>query len=259
MRPKWDTPLNRALNELKGLPLGQRPQYGRVHGAGDGATWKVFYNEGPEAKKQKKKFSQADIDAKVKLAVEKKAAEDAKKAAEDKYELLQQAVNAAVTACRNDFATNLVPVIINWTKENPDKTVHDFPLPSFVGRNSMNNNTIAPSLAYATGPPIAAAPAHSSPSSVSGVLGGPSSLAELDAVTVITCRTNIYIYIDNIPFLLPFGCFTPQTYVFAGERNPVHHTLLDQRPEGGRGEGDDIEPIETHVPQPADPCWALQG
>ena len=86
--------------------MGQRPQYGCVHGAGDSATWKVFYNEGPEAKKQKKKFSQADIDAKVKLAVEKKAAED-------KYELLQQAVNAAVTACRNDFATNLVPAIIN--------------------------------------------------------------------------------------------------------------------------------------------------
>ena len=42
MRPKWDTPLNRALNELKGLPLGQRPQYGRVHGAGDDATWKVL-------------------------------------------------------------------------------------------------------------------------------------------------------------------------------------------------------------------------
>ena len=89
MRPKWDTPLNRALNELKRLPLGQRPQYGRVHDAGDGATWKVFYNKGPEAKKQKKKFSQADINEKVKLAVEKKAAEDAKKAAEDKYELLQ--------------------------------------------------------------------------------------------------------------------------------------------------------------------------
>ena len=28
-------------------------------------------------------------------------------------------------------------------------------------------------------------------SSVCGVLGGPSSLAELDAITVITCRTNI--------------------------------------------------------------------
>ena len=193
MRPKWDTPLNQALNELKGLPLGQRPQYGRVHGTGDDATWKVFYNEGPEAKKRKRKFSQADIDAKVKLAAEKKAAEDAKKAAKDKYELLQQAANAVVTACRNDFATNLVPVIINWTKENPDKTVHDFPLPSFVGSNSMNNNTIAPSLAHAIGPPLVAAPAHSSPSSVSGTLDGPSSLAELDAITVITCRTTIYI------------------------------------------------------------------
>ena len=28
--------------------------------------------------------------------------------------MLQQAVNAAVTACRNDFATNFVPAIINW-------------------------------------------------------------------------------------------------------------------------------------------------
>ena len=84
-----------------------------MHGAGDGATSKVFYNEGLEAKKQKKKFSQADINAKVKLAVEKKAAEDTEKTAEEKNELLQQAVNAAVTACRNDFATNLVPAIIN--------------------------------------------------------------------------------------------------------------------------------------------------
>ena len=88
MRPKWDTPLNRALNELKGLPLGQRPQYGHVHGAGDGATWKVFYNEGPKAKKQKKKFSQVDIDEKVKLVVDKKAAKDEKKAAEARNELV---------------------------------------------------------------------------------------------------------------------------------------------------------------------------
>ena len=39
----------------------------------------------------------------------------------------------------------------------------------------------------------------------------------------------------------------------------VTRTLLDQRPEGGRGKGDDIEPLETNVPQPADPRWALQG
>ena len=46
MRPKWDTPLNWALNELKGLPLGQQLQCGRVHDTGDDAKWKVFYNEG---------------------------------------------------------------------------------------------------------------------------------------------------------------------------------------------------------------------
>ena len=34
----------------------------------------------------------------------------------------------------------------------------------------------------------------------------------------------------------------------------MHHTLLDQRPEGGRGKGDDNGPLATHVPQPADPC-----
>ena len=54
----------------------QRPQYGHVHSAGEGATWKLFYNEGPEAKKKKKKFSQADINEKVKLAFEKKTAEE---------------------------------------------------------------------------------------------------------------------------------------------------------------------------------------
>ena len=51
---KWDTPFNRAMNIMMGHPPGQRPQYGRVHGARDGARWKIFYNEVPEAKKQKK-------------------------------------------------------------------------------------------------------------------------------------------------------------------------------------------------------------
>ena len=57
--------------------MDQRPQYGRVHGVGDGSTWKYYYSEGPEAKKQKKKFSQLNIDERVKLEVEKNAAEAA--------------------------------------------------------------------------------------------------------------------------------------------------------------------------------------
>ena len=76
------------MNLRDSLWASGRNIYGHVHGAGDSATWKVFYNEGLEAKKQKKKFSQADINAKVKLAVEKKAAEDTEKTAEEKNEFL---------------------------------------------------------------------------------------------------------------------------------------------------------------------------
>jgi hypothetical protein len=58
-----------------------------VNGVGDGATWKVFYNEGPEGKKQKKKFSQAELDEVIKLAFEKKEAEYVIKAAKERDEL----------------------------------------------------------------------------------------------------------------------------------------------------------------------------
>ena len=72
MRPKWDTNLDRALNILKGLPVDTQPQHGRVHGVGDGAQWKHYYHEDLESKRQRRKFSQVNIDEKVKLAVEKK-------------------------------------------------------------------------------------------------------------------------------------------------------------------------------------------
>ena len=51
--------------------------------------------------------------------------------------------------------------------------------------NSASTRAPAPAQATAKGP----APVHSSPTSVSCMLGGPSSLAELDALTVITCHT----------------------------------------------------------------------
>src|SRR4051812_4579758 len=59
MRPKWDTHLNRALNILKGVPVDTQPQHGRVHDVGDGAQWKHYYQEDTEAKRQRRKFSQA--------------------------------------------------------------------------------------------------------------------------------------------------------------------------------------------------------
>ena len=85
----------------------------------------------------------------------------------------------------------LIPAIINWSKQNPNKEVADFPLSIFFGSSSFS---VAPAPAHATAPaptpapapaPASApAPAHSSPSSVSGVLGKATSLDELDALTI---------------------------------------------------------------------------
>ena len=166
-----------------GHPPGQRPQYGRVHGAGDGATWKYYYSEDPEAKRQRKKFSQVTIDEKVARAMEKAKAET-------KAEI--------IAACRDDMVaafTSLIPTVVTWVQQNPNAPPSDFPMPSFTGSNSMNTAPIpVPSMATAPAPPPAPAPApssHSSPSSVSGLNVGPSTLAELDALTVNTRRTFI--------------------------------------------------------------------
>jgi hypothetical protein len=169
-----------------------------VHATGDGATWKYYYHEDPEAKRQRRKFSQVHINEKVALAVEKKTSETKEVT---KAELVREAVQAAIAAYRSDFASmisTLIPAIVDWTKQNPDKRAEDFPIPSFVGSNSVN---IVPAPAPATAP--APAPTHSSLSSVSGVFGGASTLAELDALTVITHRT-----LFNISIIFHFHCLS---------------------------------------------------
>ena len=147
---------------------------------GDGATWKYYYNEDPEAKRQRKKFSQVTIDEKVARAMEKAKAET-------KAEI--------IATCRSDFVdafTTLFPTVVTWVQQNPNAPPSDFPMPSFTGSNSMNTTPIPiPSMATAPAPTPAPTPApssHGSPSSVSGLNVGPSTLAELDALTVNTRR-----------------------------------------------------------------------
>src|SRR3954462_7064850 len=155
MRPKWDTHLNRALNIMKGLPLDTPPQTGRVHSVGDSAQWKHYYHEDLDAKRQRRKFSLVNIDEKVTLAVEKKAAETEEAT---KQEMINSAVSAALAAYRGEFAasvSSLIPAIIEWTKQNPDKTAADFPRTSFVGSNSVNIAPAAPALASGHAPSAA--------------------------------------------------------------------------------------------------------
>ncbi|XP_044361921.1 uncharacterized protein [Triticum aestivum] len=166
MRPKWDTPFNRALNILKKVPVDKSPSYGRVHGVGDGASWKTCYLEEPEERRKRwLVITQESIDEKVAIAVNKTKAET--------KEELVRVVNAALT---NMMAS--LWAIFNWLKSNPNPWPEDFPLPSFVGSNSVTTTSTTPAQATAKVP----VPIHSSPTSISGMLDGPSSLGELDAL-----------------------------------------------------------------------------
>lgn len=119
-----------------------------MHGVGDGATWKKYYRETTEERKERRRLTEENIDKKVEIAVEKKSS---------------QTVATAVAAAKQvvaDLSTSLVTGVFTWTRQNPEKNAEDFPLADFLG---------APAPAPAPAP---------------DVLGGASSLAELDALTV---------------------------------------------------------------------------
>jgi hypothetical protein len=138
------------------------------------------------------------IDEKVARALEKNSA-DTK----------AEAVRASVAACRDEVAsvlTSLIPSVVSWVQQNPNAAPTDFPMPSFTGSNSMNTApTPVPAMATAHAPTPAPAPApssHNSPRSVSGLNVGPSTLSELDALTVNTRCTLINT--TNINLQFPF-------------------------------------------------------
>ena len=126
--------------------------YGCVHGIGDSATRKKYYRETTEERKERRRLTEENIDKKVEIAVEKKSS---------------QTVATAVATANQvvaDLSTSLVTRVFTWTRQNPEKNAEDFPLADFLG---------AP--APAPAPALTPAP---------DVLGGASSLAELDALMV---------------------------------------------------------------------------
>ena len=63
------------LNILKRQPVDTRPSYGRVHGVGDGATWKKYYRETTEERKERRRLTEENIDKKVEIVVEEKSSQ----------------------------------------------------------------------------------------------------------------------------------------------------------------------------------------
>ena len=106
-------------------------------------------------------------------------------------------------------------------------------MPSFIGSKSVNTTT-ALSPALATEPTPAPAPAHRSMSLDSGVLGGPSSLAELVALTVITCCTNIYL---EYSIFFAFRMFYVADMCLQADETPctVLYLIKGQKVDVGKG------------------------
>ena len=46
-----------------------------MHGVGDGATWKKYYHETMEERKERRRLTEENIDKKVEIAVEKKSSQ----------------------------------------------------------------------------------------------------------------------------------------------------------------------------------------
>ena len=89
--------------------MDTRPSYGRVHGVGDGTTWKKYYCETTEERKERRRLTEENVDKKVEIAVEKKSSET---------------VAIAVAAAKQvlvDMSTTLVPTIFNWSTQNLEK------------------------------------------------------------------------------------------------------------------------------------------
>ena len=91
-----------------------------MHNVGDGATWKKYYHETTEVRKERRRLTEVNIDKKVEIAVEKQSS---------------QTVAIAVAAAKQvvaDLSTSLVTGIITWTRKNPEKNAEDFPLADFL-------------------------------------------------------------------------------------------------------------------------------
>ena len=101
--------------------------------------------------------------------------------------LRQSQQRAAAKQAIADISTSLVTGVYTWTRQNPEKNVEDFPLADFLGAPAP---ALAPVPAPAPAPALAPAPAPAP-----DVLGGASSLAELDALTVSVTPAPFNIYV----------------------------------------------------------------
>ena len=176
--PVWDTPFNRALNEVMGKKPGKKPATGRVVDGGNGASWDYYYHESKEKRKERKRMADASIVEQIDRRVEEKT-----------RDLVQDEMGRQMTA----ILPTMVNSFISWIQGGQKGP---FPLPSF-GASTSSSQAPPKELIMVTPTnnapgghghsPPSTAPSSSNPSvaSAMNVRGGVSTLAQLEALTVI--------------------------------------------------------------------------
>ena len=176
-RPVWDTRFNRALNVVMGKKPGTKPATGRVVGGGNGATWDYYYHESTEKRKERKRMVDASIVEQIDKRVEEKT-----------RDLVQDELGRQMTT----ILPNMVNSFISWFRGGQKGP---FSLPSFGASTSSNQappkepimvtpNNDAPG-GNGHSPPSTTPSTNPSVASAMNVRGGVSTLAQLEAVTVI--------------------------------------------------------------------------
>ena len=205
--PYWDTAFVRAYNQVKERPATEQPHKGRVVGAGKHHKHPYYYPlEAKELQDERKRFEEMDLKAAVDKEVQATVPG-----------LVQEQVAQSLSV----IMPSLVQSVKIWLQEGQPGP---FNMPSFVGSTSNNQ---APVMDVPAANP-AGGREDATPAAINelakGVLPasvnlttparGPTSLAELEALTVNKRRKSQQIIYMPHPFV-PSWSLTLYMHVFA--------------------------------------------
>ena len=253
----WDTTFNRALNKVKKVDVKAKPSSaGRVVGFGADLNWSSYYGKPEQSGSRGRKARRTEEDAAYVRGLE------------EKVNLIPQLVQDEVAKTMDALLPDMMQRLANWQAAGGQGPL---PIPSMVGSNSGTNavpvtnaptpavlvtpaaNTAAAPDVMKTPPATIEQPGHNnnapdgsqnraanatggstpSVSCMPAVVGGVSSLAELDAlkVTISVCSSNEDFI--SLPFITGISLMPYHAYMsFAGGHSMHSTTSRGRRVEG---------------------------
>jgi hypothetical protein len=201
----WDNPFHRAVNKVMERPVLQLPHRSHIVGEGLGHRPSQYFPESKEDRAKRKQ--QEDTDVKSQLAK------------------MPEMINDTVTKTVVALLPHLLTAYTEWVDGGK---IGPSPLASFTESSSLNiSDLVQKNARVMESPPAASNPSagtrddespsctvpHSSPSVACTPVRGPSTLAELDAITVYKRHNpqQVTFSLACIHFLTPYTCLRRRT------------------------------------------------